>query len=229
MTQLIIVQARMSSRRLPGKVMREAMGKPLLAYLIERIARARRASGWLVATSKERDDDPIAAWCQRAKVEIYRGPLDNVAARFLGAARARQVRSFVRVSGDSPLLDPEILDRTIALFEGSDCDLATNVFPRSFPKGQSVEVVGTDALEQVVADSLDPDDLEHVTSFFYRHPDRFKIRNLPNSRDVSSVQLSVDSPEDFEAFQAVLTRMDRPHWTYGLDELLALRESIALR
>jgi spore coat polysaccharide biosynthesis protein SpsF len=220
-----IVQARSSSRRLPDKVLLELAGKPMLAYTVERLRRSRAVRDVVLATSDRADDDRVAALGERLGVDVMRGALDDVLGRFLAAAKAAGADAVVRISGDSPLIDPQLVDRVVARFAADACDLATNVFPRSFPKGQSVEVVTMNALERAARETADPEDREHVTRFFYRNADRFEIRNVASPRDLSHVQLSVDTPEDLALVRGIFAAMDRPHWEYGLDEILALREA----
>lgn len=203
--------------------MAEVAGRPLLAYTVERLQRCENVAAVVIATSSRPEDDRVAALGDRLGVRVHRGPLDDVLGRFVDAARALGAEAAVRVSGDSPLIDREIVDRVIEQFRAGPCDLATNVFPRSFPKGQSVEVVTLAALERVASASDDAEDREHVTRFFYRHPEDFRIRNVAAGRDLADVQLAVDNAEDLALVAAMIARMTRPHWEYGLDELLALR------
>lgn len=222
----IFIQARASSVRLPGKVLRQVQGKPLLQYLIERLQHAQRAYALVLATSDAPDDDPVAWLGGDLGIRVERGPLDDVLGRFLGAARRCGVPYFVRVSGDSPLLDPALVDRGVDLFREVPADLVTNVFPRSYPKGQSVEVVAVEALDRVAAASTDPEDREHVTRYLYRHPDRFRIRNFARTQNSGEMQLSVDTAEDFDRFGAMVARMTRPHWEYGVEELIELHRTM---
>lgn len=222
---VVIVQARSSSRRLPDKVLLELAGKPMLAYTVERLRLCRAVRDVVLATSDRADDDRVAALGERLGVDVVRGALDDVLGRFLAVAKAVGTDAVVRISGDSPLIDPSLVDRVAACFAGSACDVATNVFPRSFPKGESVEVVTVNALERAARETADLEDREHVTRFFYRNPGRFEIRNVAAPRDLSHVQLSVDTPEDLALVRRILAAMDRPHWEYGLDEILALREA----
>ncbi len=223
-----VVQARMSSARLPGKVLREVAGQPLLGYLLDRLARARHLDRVIVATSLDSSDDAVAHWCERHGVEYHRGPLTNVLARFVEVARSRDLEALARISGDSPLLDPVVVDAVVSAFESAPCDIATNVFPRSFPRGQSAEVMRRDALEAVLASTTDPADLEHVTAHFYRHPQRWRIVNVSCAADRSGEQLSVDTPEDLAAFERLRAQMDQEPWAYHIDALLALRDNAQL-
>jgi spore coat polysaccharide biosynthesis protein SpsF len=221
-----IIQARSSSRRLPDKVLAEVAGSPLLAYMVERLRRCRGLGEVGLATSADAADDRVAALGERLGVRVHRGPLDDVLGRFVDAARAFGAAAVARISGDSPLIDPQVVDRVVARFLTASCDVATNVFPRSFPKGQSVEVVALAALERAAAATHDPQDREHVTRFFYRHPDLFKIENVAFERDASGVQLSVDTADDLALVARILASMTRPHVEYGLEEILGLRERL---
>jgi spore coat polysaccharide biosynthesis protein SpsF len=220
-----IIQARMSSRRLPGKSLRPVAGRPMLAYLIERLQHCRSLAGIVVATSTTSDDDAIAEFCAGFGVACHRGSLDDVLARFLALVDARALAAVVRVNGDSPLLDPELVDRAVGIFDTGSYDLVTNVAPRSFPRGQSVEVVSAAALRRLAMEDVTPEEREHVTLWFYRHPQCCAMRNFSAARDASEIQLSVDTPQDFAALAALVAAMDRPHWQYGLDELLELRRA----
>lgn len=219
---LAIVQSRLSSVRLPGKVLMPVYGKPILAYLIERLRRSKKLDQIVVATSTGADDDPIEEFCQQQQIRCQRGSLNDVLGRLLQTAIREERDAFVRINGDSPLMDPCIIDRVVTEFELCSADLATNVFPRSFPKGQSVEVVSTAALCSVATQPLTPEDREHVTRYFYSRPDQFRIRNVANDLDLSNMQMSIDTPEDLALFQRVVLAMTRDQAEYGIDELVGL-------
>src|SRR3989338_6848553 len=144
MTIGAIVQARMSSVRLTGKVLLPLLGKPILEYVLERVEHARSIDRIVVATSDETNDDPIYAFCQNRNVECYRGSLDNVAQRFLGVIDQHNFDAFARICADSPFLDQRIVDKTVKMFRNGNYDMVANTLTRSFPKGQSVEVMGAD-------------------------------------------------------------------------------------
>jgi spore coat polysaccharide biosynthesis protein SpsF len=216
-----VIQARASSVRLPGKVLREVRGKPLLQYLVERLRHAASLDRLVLATSDDPSDDAVAALGSKLGLSVVRGPLDDVVGRFLLAATRCGLRALVRVNGDSPLLDPALVDRAVELFEAGGVDLVTNTFPRSFPKGQSVEVISVAALERAAA-SHDPEDREHVTRFFYRHPEQFRIANFTRTAYAGDLQLSVDTADDLRSFERLLDRLDRPHWEVGVERLIGL-------
>jgi spore coat polysaccharide biosynthesis protein SpsF len=221
----IIIQARMNSQRLPGKVLRPMGGQPLIQYLIERIKTTPWP--WMIATSDTADDQILVDFCRKHEYPYFRGSLHHVAQRFLDAAHSQNWDAFVRISGDSPLLDPHILTTVTLRFLEVQPDLATNVFPRSFPRGQSVEVVSVDCLQQRVADFTAPGDQEHVTPYFYRHSTQFHIENIGMHPSKSEIQLSVDTLADFEKTERLLAAMHHPHWQYSCEDILALLSSLS--
>lgn len=216
---IAFVQARMSSRRLPGKVLRPLLGKPIIEYLLESLTHCETRVRTVVLTSTDPSDDPIASFCQSESVECFRGSLEDVAARFLAAANAFNAESFVRISGDSPLLDFRIVDRAVRLFEEQPCDLATNVLVRTFPKGQSVEVIARSALARAY-ESMQPSNREHVTTYFYRHADRFTIRDFRHPRDCGTIQMAVDTEEDLTCVETCMRRIRGKPWDAGLGAML---------
>jgi len=222
MRVVAIVQARMSSRRLPGKSLASVAGKPLLGYLLERLRRSESLDGLVVATSVEASDDPVAAFCEKCGVTCVRGPLDDVAGRFLKVLDIFPADAFVRICGDSPLLDTALVDRACAEFRAGGWDLVTNVLTRDHPDGQSVEVAAAETFRAAYARMNEPGHFEHVTLYFYQHPEEFRILDLPARADYAGVNFVVDTPEDLAGFSALVARMNRPHWAYDLDGLVAL-------
>lgn len=218
-----IVQARMSSARLPGKVVRPLAGRPALEWLLERLAHAAQLDAVVVATSTEPGDDPIAELCAPLGAACHRGPLHDVAGRLLAAAEARGLDALVRVNGDSPLLDPRLVDRGVALFREGGSDVVTNVHPRSFPHGQSVEVITTAVLRAALALAHAPEDREHVTTALYREGAGVRIRNFDAGGAFNHLHMTLDTEDDARMLDAMLAAMDRPHWDYGWAELLDLR------
>ena len=218
-----LVQARVSSTRLPGKVLRPLAGRPLMDWLIERLGRAGGVDVVAVATSDEGSDDAVAEHCSALGVPCVRGPLADVAARMVAAADALGLDAFVRVNADSPLLDPALVERAVARYREGGADLVSNVHPeRTCPRGQSVEVVRTDVLRARLAD-LDADEREHVTLGLYRRPADIRIASLACDPPTRDVALTVDDAADAEALDDLLARLDRPHWEYGWEELAELR------
>ena len=221
-----IAQARMSSARLPGKVMKEVGGQPLIAYVLDRLERAETIDRVVVATSVEDSDAPIAEYCEVRGVECRRGPLADVAGRYVGVLDEIGGDRCVRVTCDAPMLDQRLVDRGVRLFYEDVPDLVTNVAPRTFPRGQSVEVVAAEALRRAYGRMGDDSEREHVTQHLYRHPDKFRIVNFENERDDSALSLAVDTPEDLASFEAIVAAMSHPHWEYSHDEVAELKNAV---
>ncbi|MGQ9648508.1 MAG: cytidylyltransferase domain-containing protein [Phycisphaerae bacterium] len=222
----VFVQARMTSRRLPGKVMLEVAGQPVLAYLLERLAHCQRTSMVVVLTSRDPSDDAVADFCQRQGLECFRGDLHNVAKRFAAALDHYGLERFVRISGDSPLLDQAIVNQCVDVFSTGEHDLVTNVFPRSYPTGQSVEVVSAAAFRRALLKMSKSSHFEHVTPYFYENHEAFRIFNLSTTAQLREIRLSVDTRADYEVFCRIVGLMQKPHWQYSLSEVVELYQRV---
>jgi spore coat polysaccharide biosynthesis protein SpsF len=191
----LVIQARMSSSRFPEKVLSPLCGTPMLLWTINYCSKINLPL--FVLTSTDNSDDQLVGMLEQNDVSYHRGSLENVISRYLSFMREYQVKKVVRISGDSPLISPDVISKVIAQDqESADADLTTNVFPRSFPKGQSVEVIPRKSLELVSDRNLSESDIEHVTPYFYANSKEFKINNLNNDEDLSFINLSVDTKED---------------------------------
>jgi spore coat polysaccharide biosynthesis protein SpsF len=191
----IVIQARMSSSRFPEKVLSPLCGMPMLMWTINYCREVNLPL--FVLTSTDESDNQLVGMLEKNDVSYYRGSLENVVSRYLSFMREHQVKKVARISGDSPLINPDVILKVIAQDqELADADLTTNVFPRSFPKGQSVEVIPRKSLELLRDRNLSESDIEHVTPYFYANYKEFKINNLNNTEDLSSINLSVDTKED---------------------------------
>ncbi len=223
-----IVQSRMGSKRLPEKALVGIAGKPLLQYVLERLERCEMLEAVVVATSTAHEDDAIARFCQGRGMGCYRGPLDDVAGRFVGVLERNGWEAFVRISGDSPLLDQRLVDQGVKLFCAGDFDLVTNVWPRSYPYGQSVEVVAAEIFKRTYQRMKGRDDREQVTRFFYRQEREFEISNFKSAVNYAGLRLVVDTAEDLKKVEALVQRMTRLHWRYTVDELVKLAAPIRI-
>jgi spore coat polysaccharide biosynthesis protein SpsF len=212
----------MTSKRLPGKVLRDVHGKPLLQYLIERISRAKYLTNIVVATSDDQSDTPVAELCSRIGIPCFRGSVTNVAGRYYQLINGYHLEAFLRVSGDSPLLDQGLVDAGIGLFLGQDFDIVTNVLIRTYPKGQSVEILKSDIFFEGFKMMKDERDLEHVTRYFYRNRDNYRIHNFESGEDLGDIQLSVDTQGDIDRFEKILSLMHKPHWEYGYKDVVQI-------
>ena len=202
---IAIVQARFNSNRLPGKVLKKLMGKSILQRTLERLSASKKLTKILVGTSNETTDDQIADYCSQNGWPCYRGDLVNVAQRFAEIISTDFVPAFARISADSPFIDPNLVDHAVQLYENSESDLVTNVLVRTFPKGQSLEVLRSETFLKILP-KFDKYDQEHVTPFYYRHPKRFRITAFTSGVDAGSCQLSIDTPDDFEKVEWLLKK-----------------------
>ena len=201
---LAVLQARMSSTRLPGKVMADLVGAPMILRQIERLRRSRRLDRIVVATSIDPSDDGFAAMLAMHDIPVHRGPLDDVLARFGGALEAHPAEILVRLTADCPLADPEVIDATIDLLAAGGLDYAANTpAHRTYPKGLDVEVMRSDALLRAAREAADPYEREHVTPYLYRHPEMFAQDFISQTADEGELRWTVDRPDDLEFVRAV--------------------------
>ena len=225
-----VVFARMTSSRLPGKVLADIGGTPLLALLVERLVHCAAVSDVVVATSTTAADDPVAAAAHGLGVACHRGPLDDVAARAVAAAALVGADRFFRANGDSPFLPVELYAGAIEQFDATDADVVSNVSPRRFPPGASVELVRTATLERALAD-MTAEEAEHVTLHLYRHADQYRIVPLdvepPEDRS-ESARLVVDTAEDLERARSMAGLAAGPLEGLSLAELLALHDAAGI-
>ena len=189
----VVLQARMSSNRVPGKMLREADGKPLVEHVLDRFRFDGPMDRVWIAPSDDPSDDPLAARSRPIGAKVYRGSLHGV-----GLARQEGFMSLIRVSADSPFLDVGVVRDVLALFDG-EVDLATNVGKRTFPKGQSVEVIRVSKLAELHPE-MTPEDREHVTTFFYRPPGRLRLVDLESGGDHGDFRMVVDTEDDWVRF-----------------------------
>ena len=220
MTTAVIVQARMTSTRLPGKVLLPLAGRPMLERLIERLRRVRRAELLVVATTVNATDDPIAALCRDLAVACCRGSEHDVLGRYALAARTYGVDVVVRVTADCPLLDPALVDDAIGEFATGRWDYVGNMLPPTWPFGMAVEVFAAATLAIADGEARAPDEREHVTPFIYRHPRRFRLHNIAGERDLSAHRWTVDTDADYALVSRLFETLypARPH--FDLADLL---------
>ena len=219
---IAIVQARMGSTRLPGKVLADLCGAPLLQRQLERVRRATSLDRVVVATSTDETDLPIAELCESLDVPCFRGDLNNVLARFLGAISEFNPEVVVRITADCPLISPSVIDSIVHSFFESDCDYLSNTLDPTFPDGVDVEVVRVRALRALARLDTDIHEREHVTLGIYRRPEQFVVRNFTGDPDLSNLRWTVDSPEDLEFVRWVYTKLFCTNPKFDLAEILEL-------
>jgi spore coat polysaccharide biosynthesis protein SpsF len=201
---LCIIQARYSSKRLPGKVLKKILGTAVLKRVVQQVKKSKKISKIIIATSKHKTDKKIINFCKKNKILCISGPLNNVFKRFYSIIVHEHCKSFVRISADSPLIDPSLIDRAVTIFSKNRYDIVTNVFPRTFPKGFSVEVVNSKLILDFLLKIKKKRYKEHLTTFFYDNHNNFKIKNFYNKINNSNINLSIDSFADFIRAKSIL-------------------------
>ncbi|MDD5250754.1 MAG: glycosyltransferase family protein [Rhodocyclaceae bacterium] len=229
MTILAILQARTSSSRLPGKVLAPILGKPMLARQIERIRRTTLIDALMVATSEHASDDPIETLCADIGVTCVRGSLNDVLDRYYRAAcsLANRPEHVVRLTGDCPLTDPEVIDATIRFHLAGGYDYTSNCLEPTFPHGLDVEVMRFAALEQAWKDATLASEHEHVTLFLYKNPERFRIGIYRNDVDLSGLRWTVDEAADLQVVEAIYAGLYPDHPQFATRDILNFLEANA--
>jgi spore coat polysaccharide biosynthesis protein SpsF len=204
MKTVIIVQARMTSTRLPGKVLKEVLGKPLLEYQIERMQQIKTADEIVIATTVNATDEPIVDLCRRLGVAYYRGSEEDVLARYYGAATDYKADIVVRITADCPVIDPEVSNETIRYYL-NNLPKYDYVSIDGYPRGLDTEVFSYKVLAEAYRQASEKPEREHVTSFFYRsHPERYRIQRLKNPQQLEYHRWTVDTPADFELISRII-------------------------
>lgn len=219
------VEARMGSSRLPGKVVMDVHGKPVIERLTDRLRTCKLLDDVVLATTNSPADDQLEEWGEKAGISVYRGSEDDVLDRVVRAHEEMSTDIIVEITGDCPLLDPAVIDLGIETFLANECDVVTNVRLPSYPEGSDVQVYHFDALKKV-ADTIDDAAVrEHVSLHFYENPDIYRVVHLlaPRPWRLPGQRLQVDYQEDLEFVRAVYAHLE-PQFgpLFGLSELVAL-------
>lgn len=227
MKTLIIIQARMTSTRLPGKILKPVLGKTLLEYQLERLAQVSNADGIVVATTTNETDQPIVDLCNALAVPVSRGSEADVLSRYYEAAMAHQADIVVRVTSDCPLIDSAVVSEIIGFYQAhaDEYDYVSNTLVRTYPRGLDTEVFPFKLLEQAHREAIQPDEREHVTPFIYRNPHRYRLHQVKQSVDHSAERWTVDTSEDFELIRRILEALYPQNPTFGQTDVLALLDA----
>lgn len=224
MKTVIIVQARMTSTRLPGKVLKEVLEKPLLEYQIERLKRADRVDEIVIATTTNVTDQPILDLCNRLSIPYYRGSEDDVLARYYGAAMEHNADVIVRVTSDCPVIDPRVISSIIEFYieNRTQYDYVSNSLKRTYPRGMDTEVFSFHCLQESFREAQATAEREHVTPFIYNTPSRFRLANVAYTEDQSKYRLTVDTPEDYELIRRIIEELYPLNNKFTLEDILQL-------
>jgi spore coat polysaccharide biosynthesis protein SpsF len=218
------VEARMTSSRLPGKVLMDCLGEPFLARQVERLKRVERLDDIIIATTVNQDDDPVVALAERLGVKHYRGSELDVMARILEAAEAHQADVIVQTTGDCPVIDQRIVGRALDVFLGHDIDFVSNVTPPTFPDGMDVRIFRTSALRAAFGKTDSLFHHEHGSTWFYQGPEIYHLINIaaPPGQDRPDLYLTLDYSEDAALIRAIYSELLPQKPDFGLEDIMDL-------
>lgn len=224
---LTVIQARMSSTRLPGKVMLPILGKPLLIRMIERVKSAKLIGMLIVATSTNSDDDKIEELCNQNNIKCFRGHLTDLLDRHYQVGKKFGADAVVKIPSDCPLIDPQIIDRVIKYYidNSEKFDFISNLHPATYPDGNDVEVMSFNALERAWKEAARPLEREHTTPYFWENPDKFKIGNVvwESELDYSTThRWTIDFEEDYQFITKVYEELYLNNPIFELYDILKL-------
>jgi spore coat polysaccharide biosynthesis protein SpsF len=215
----------MSSKRFPGKVLKDLNGEPMLVRQIDRIRRAKNVQKIVVATSIDVTDDSLYSLLKKQGIDVFRGELEDVLKRFVGVMNQEIARTIVRLTADCPLVMPELLDEIIQNFWNGEFDYLSNTLNPTFPDGLDIEVFSRDALSKLDGLDLSLIEREHVTLGFLNQERGFRCRNFEYPIDYSELRWTVDYPEDLEFVRKVYSHFSGRESEFGFQEVLELLET----
>jgi spore coat polysaccharide biosynthesis protein SpsF len=223
MNTTAIIQARMGSSRLPGKVLMDLGGETVLSRVVRRLQRSQEIDQVVVATSTASPDEDIVGECERLQVSSFRGSEGDVLDRYYQAAHLYDAKVVVRVTSDCPLIDPELVDQTIRVFRDQCADYTNNLFPRTYPRGLDAEVFSVAALDRAWREASQPHQREHVTPYLSEHPEIFRLASLSSSVDYSRYRWTLDTSEDLKLLRFIYSRFENRE-DFGWQDVIALME-----
>jgi spore coat polysaccharide biosynthesis protein SpsF len=229
MNTIAIIQARLGSSRLPGKVLEDLCGQSVLAWVVSRVRRAKGLDSVVVATTNEALDDAIVRECAKLDVDVFRGDEQDVLDRFYRAAQWKRASTVVRITADCPLIDPAITDTTISTFLAEQPDYASNTLERTYPRGLDTEVISLGALERAWKEAREPHQRAHVTPYLYQNPQLFRLVSVKGDVDYSADRWTLDTAEDLKFLRAVCDRFSGQVEMTWVDVLALLEREPSLR
>lgn len=226
MKVVAIIQARMGSTRLPGKVLKEINGKTLLGYQIERVKQSKSIDQIVIATTDLMSDQPIVDFCLSSKIDFYRGSEKDVLSRYYEAAQQYKADIIVRLTSDCPIIDPIIIDDVINHFikKNPKVDYTSNTLERTYPRGLDTEVISFEGLKKAHEEATLERDREHVTAYLYTNPNKFKLSGIVSVNDYSHHRWTVDTEEDFKLISLILNEIYDENYLFVLEDVITLMD-----
>ena len=218
---IAIVQARMSSTRLPGKVLKTLLSKPVIKHVIDRLLSSKYIDQVVVATTHNYEDDKLAEWCKKNHIECFRGDSEDVLLRFYECGKKYEADGIVRVTSDNPLVDPVIIDKTIDLFYRQKADYGCNNLKKTFPHGLDVEVITKEGLHESHIKATEPFEREHVTQFIRHRPKKYHLCNLSSDENWHKIRLTLDDETDFQLIELVMVLLGEDAGFIALKDLFS--------
>ncbi|MDV2583345.1 glycosyltransferase family protein [Alkalibacillus haloalkaliphilus] len=227
MNVVAIVQTRMGSTRLPGKVLKPVLSKPLLEYQVERLRRTECLDQIVIATTTQAEDQTIVDFSKELSIPYYRGSEEDVLSRYVEAANHYDADVIVRITSDCPIIDPQVIDQVVSYYleNHHDYDYVSNTLQRTYPRGMDTEVFSKNLLEKVSKLAETQSEREHVTAYILKRSDQYKVKNIAHSENHSDNRWTVDTVEDFQLIKKIIEHLypKDPHFTLE-DTLKLLKE-----
>jgi spore coat polysaccharide biosynthesis protein SpsF len=224
--RIAIIQARMGSTRLPGKILKDIQGKPMLWHVINRVNYSNLIDKIVIATTDNKEDDKIEGFCKTNDISSYRGSQKDVLDRYYQVARIYQADLIIRITSDCPLIDPDIIDKAIEhyLNNKEKVDYVSNTLERTYPRGMDAEVFSFGVLEKVWQKAKKQYEREHVTPYIYENPDTFNLSCIKNENDLSYLRLTVDEEKDLELVIGIYKKLYKKNNIFYLEDIVKLFE-----
>lgn len=223
MNVVAIIQARMGSTRLPGKILKKVLGKPLLDYQIERLKRSKLINKIVIATTTNKQDQEIVDFCKSRFISFYRGSEEDVLARYYETAKKYKADVIVRITSDCPLIDPVIVDKVVEEYlNDTTQDYVSNTIERTYPRGMDTEVIQFSLLEEIHREAKSLTEREHVTAYIYNHPAMYRIKQVKQVIDESHYRLTVDTIEDFQVTCTLIEFLYKDNPLFSLHDVIRL-------
>ena len=217
---LVVLQARMSSTRLPGKVMSQINGHPMIYWEISRISKAKLVNKTVVAISDQSSDDILANYLESIHQEYIRGSLDNVLGRYVKAEENYSPSAIIRLTADCPLVMPELIDQYLEIFHKSDFDYLSNTLELSYPDGLDIEIIKPGIFKKLLELNLSEEEKEHVTLGIYSRKDKFRTHNVSNKTNISDFRWTVDTLDDLVFVKSVYAHFESKEMNFTFEDVL---------
>ncbi len=220
MNTIAIIQARVGSTRLPGKILKKIEGKTVLEHVVNRVKAAKNINDIVVATTVKKEDLQIVKLCAKLGISVFCGSEDDVLDRYYQAARLFKADHIVRITSDCPLIDPQVIDKVIELYLKEKADYATNTVPETFPDGLDTEVFSFKTLKISWKNAKLFSEREHVTPYIRNNPKIFRIVNFKCETNLADKRWTIDEPEDFEFIKIIYENLYPKDSLFGMDKIL---------